>query len=76
MKWRSVYAGYLYSTPFPARASYLFFILSFFLVLFYFLTRSGILGDQLRSSFVENDMNLQLISLMAVFLLPALYLFL
>ncbi|MBS1563855.1 MAG: cytochrome c biogenesis protein CcsA, partial [Bacteroidetes bacterium] len=64
------------STGHSLRATYLFFILSFFLILFStFLTRSGVLGDLSVHAFVENDMNLQLISLMAVFLLPALYLF-
>ena len=64
------------STGHSLRATYLFFILSFFLILFStFLTRSGILGDSSVHAFVENDMNLQLISLMAVFLLPALFLY-
>jgi cytochrome c-type biogenesis protein CcmF len=40
-----------------------------------FLTRSGILGDSSVHAFVENDMNFQLISLMVVFLFPALGLF-
>ncbi len=58
------------------RATYLFFILSFFFILFStFLTRSGILGDSSVHAFVENDMNFQLISFMAVFLLPALFLY-
>lgn len=58
------------------RATYLFFILSFFFILFStFLTRSGILGDSSVHAFVENDMNFQLISFMAVFLVPALWLF-
>jgi cytochrome c-type biogenesis protein CcmF len=64
------------STGHSLRATYLFFIVSFFLILFStFLTRSGILGDSSVHAFVENDMNFQLISLMAVFLLPALVLF-
>lgn len=64
------------ATGHSLRATYLFFIVSFFLVLFStFLTRSGILGDSSVHAFVENDMNLQLISLMAVFLLPSLFLF-
>ncbi len=64
------------STGHSLRATNLFFILSFFLILFStFLTRSGILGDASVHAFVENDMNLQLVSLMAVFLLPALTLF-
>ncbi|MEP6747062.1 MAG: cytochrome c biogenesis protein CcsA [Bacteroidota bacterium] len=64
------------ATGHSLRATYLFLIMSFFLVLFStFLTRSGILGDSSVHAFVENDMNFQLISLMAVFLLPALFLF-
>ncbi len=64
------------STGHSLRATYLFFITSFFLILFStFLTRSGILGDSSVHAFVENDMNLQLTSLMAVFLVPALILF-
>jgi len=64
------------ATGHSLRATYFFFIISFFLVLFStFLTRSGILGDSSVHAFVENDMNFQLISLMAVFLLPALILF-
>ena len=64
------------ATGHSLRATYLFFITSFFLVLFStFLTRSGILGDSSVHAFVENDMNFQLISLMVVFLLPALLLF-
>ncbi len=64
------------ATGHSLRATYLFFIFSFFLILFStFLTRSGILGDSSVHAFVENDMNFQLISLMAVFLIPALVLF-
>ena len=64
------------ATGHSLRATYLFFIVSFFLVLFStFLTRSGILGDSSVHAFVENDMNFQLISLMVVFLVPALILF-
>jgi cytochrome c-type biogenesis protein CcmF len=40
-----------------------------------FLTRSGVLGDSSVHAFVENDMNIQLIMLMAVFLIPALTLY-
>ncbi len=64
------------STGHSLRATYLFFIVSFFLILFStFLTRSGILGESSVHAFVENDMNLQLVSLMAVFLIPAAILF-
>ena len=64
------------ATGHSLKATYLFFIISFFLILFStFLTRSGILGDSSVHAFVENDMNLQLILFMTVFLVPALYLF-
>jgi cytochrome c-type biogenesis protein CcmF len=64
------------STGHSLRATYLFFILSFSLVLFAtFLTRSGILGDSSVHAFVENGMNLQLIIFLLVFLVPALILF-
>ena len=64
------------STGHSLRATYLFFIVSFFLILFStFLTRSGILGDMSVHAFVENDMNFQLISLMVVFMVPAFILF-
>ncbi len=64
------------ATGHSLRATYFFFIFSFFLILFStFLTRSGILGESSVHAFVENDMNFQLISLMAVFLIPALVLF-
>lgn len=64
------------ATGHSLRPTYLFFIVSFFLVLFStFLTRSGILGDSSVHAFVENDMNFQLISLMVVFLVPALILY-
>jgi len=64
------------STGHSLRATYVFFILSFFMILFStFLTRSGILGDSSVHAFVENDMNLQLILLMAVFFFPAFILY-
>ena len=64
------------ATGHSLRATYLFLIISFFLVLFStFLTRSGILGESSVHAFVENDMNFQLISLMAVFFIPALILY-
>src|SRR5450755_1511781 len=64
------------ATGHSLRATYLFLIISFFLVLFStFLTRSGILGDSSVHAFVENDMNFQLISLMAVFFIPSLILY-
>lgn len=64
------------ATGHSLRATYLFFILSFFFILFStFLTRSGVLGDSSVHAFVDNGMNWQLIIFMAVFLLPALFLF-
>jgi cytochrome c-type biogenesis protein CcmF len=64
------------ATGHSLRATYLFFLISFFLVLFStFLTRSGILGESSVHAFVENDMNLQLLSFMGVFMLPAIVLF-
>jgi cytochrome c-type biogenesis protein CcmF len=64
------------ATGHSLRATYLFLIMSFSLVLFStFLTRSGILSDISVHAFVEKDMNLQLILLMGVFILPSLFLF-
>ncbi|HSC55150.1 MAG TPA: cytochrome c biogenesis protein CcsA [Phnomibacter sp.] len=54
------------------RTTYLFYILSFLLVLYStFLTRSGVLGDTSVHSFTDSGMNVQLIIFMAVFALPA-----
>ncbi len=65
------------STGHSLRATYFFFILSFILVLYStFLTRSGILGDTSVHAFVDSGMNFQLIALIAVFLGPAVILFL
>ncbi|MES1225985.1 MAG: cytochrome c biogenesis protein CcsA, partial [Bacteroidota bacterium] len=64
------------ATGHSLRATYFFFIMSFSLILFStFLTRSGILGDLSVHAFVENNMNIQLILLMAVFIVPGLFLF-
>jgi cytochrome c-type biogenesis protein CcmF len=64
------------ATGHSLRATYFFFIMSFSLILFStFLTRSGILGDMSVHAFVENNMNIQLILLMSVFIVPALILF-
>ncbi len=58
------------------RSTHLFFILSFWLVLYStFLTRSGILGDSSVHAFTDLGMNWQLIAFMFVFLLPALFFF-
>ncbi len=64
------------ATGHSLRATYLFLIMSFALILFStFLTRSGILSDISVHAFVEKDMNFQLIMLMAVFMIPSLILF-
>lgn len=58
------------------RATHLFFIIQFILVLYStFLTRSGILGDSSVHSFADLGMNLQLLLFLLVFLIPALMLF-
>ena len=64
------------ATGHSLRATNLFLILSFIMILFStFLTRSGILGDSSVHAFVENDMNLHLLVLIAIFLIPSLILF-
>ena len=58
------------------RATHLFFILQFLLILYStFLTRSGILGDTSVHSFADLGMNLQLLLFLCVFLFPAFILF-
>jgi cytochrome c-type biogenesis protein CcmF len=58
------------------RATHLFFILSFGLVLFStFLTRSGILGDQSVHAFTDLGMNWQLLAFLFVFIIPSLFFF-
>ena len=58
------------------RATHLFFILSFGLVLYStFLTRSGILGDTSVHAFTDLGMNWQLLTFLFVFLLPSLFFF-
>jgi cytochrome c-type biogenesis protein CcmF len=58
------------------RATHLFFILSFGLVLFStFLTRSGILGDQSVHAFTDLGMNWQLLAFLFVFVIPSLAFF-
>ena len=64
------------STGHSLRATYLFFILSFMLILYStFLTRSGILGDNSVHAFVDSGMNLQLVLFILVFLFPAVILY-
>ncbi len=60
------------ATGHSLRATYLFLILGFTLILYStFLTRSGILGDTSVHAFVGSGMDLQLILLILVFLIPA-----
>lgn len=63
-------------SKYSLRTTYLFYILSFSLVLYStFLTRSGILGDTSVHAFTGADMSAQLISFILVFFIPALWLF-
>ncbi len=58
------------------RATHLFFILSFALILYStFLTRSGILGDSSVHAFTDLGMNWQLLAFLFVFVLPSLTFF-
>lgn len=58
------------------RTTYLFYILSFSLVLYStFLTRSGVLGDTSVHAFTGADMTVQLLCFFGAFLIPALILF-
>ncbi|MDP4213852.1 MAG: cytochrome c biogenesis protein CcsA [Bacteroidota bacterium] len=60
------------ATGHSLRATYVFLILEFILVLYStFLTRSGILGDTSVHAFVGSGMDLQLILFILVFLIPA-----
>lgn len=64
------------STGYSSRSTYLFYILSFLLVLYStFLTRSGILGDTSVHAFTDSGMNVQLLLFITVFLLPAAYMY-
>ncbi len=64
------------SSGYSLKSTYLFYILSFSLVLYStFLTRSGILGDTSVHAFTEQDMSVQLISFILVFFIPAMILF-
>lgn len=58
-------------TGYSLRSTYIFFILSFFFVLYStFLTRSGILGDASVHAFTDLGMNGQLYLLMFIFIWP------
>ena len=64
------------STGYSLKSTYIFYILSFFFVLYStFLTRSGVLGDTSVHAFTDLGMNAQLIIFMFVFLVPALVLY-
>ncbi|HEY0680301.1 MAG TPA: cytochrome c biogenesis protein CcsA [Chitinophagaceae bacterium] len=64
------------STGHSLRATYLFFILTFILILYStFLTRSGVLGDTSVHAFTDLGMNFQLVLFMLIFALPSLFLF-
>lgn len=64
------------STGHSLRATYLFYILTFVLILYStFLTRSGVLGDTSVHAFTDLGMNLQLVLFMLVFAVPSLALF-
>ncbi|WP_153800414.1 cytochrome c biogenesis protein CcsA [Foetidibacter luteolus] len=57
------------STGYSLRTTYLFYFLSFILILYStFLTRSGILGDTSVHAFTGADMNVQLYLFMALFI--------
>lgn len=64
------------SSKYSLRSTYLFYILSFSLILYAtFLTRSGILGDTSVHAFTGADMNTQLLLFVLVFFIPAMILF-
>ena len=63
-------------TGYSLRATHLFFILAFGLVLYStFLTRSGILGESSVHAFTDLGMNWQLLTFLLIFVLPAFVLF-
>jgi cytochrome c-type biogenesis protein CcmF len=58
------------------RATHLFFILSFSLILYStFLTRSGVLGDSSVHAFTDLGMNFQLLTFLFIFVIPSLVFF-
>lgn len=64
------------SSKYSLKSTYLFYILSFSLILYStFLTRSGILGDTSVHAFTGADMNVQLLSFVVVFFVPAMVLY-
>ena len=65
------------ATGHSLRTTYLFFILSFIMVVFStFLTRSGVLGDSSVHSFTDLGMNTQLLLFLLLFTIPSLVLYL
>ncbi|MFT4153005.1 cytochrome c biogenesis protein CcsA [Parafilimonas sp.] len=72
-----LHTGIVYkSSGYSLKSTYIFFILSFCLVLYStFLTRSGILGDTSVHAFTERDMTTQLVGFVLVFFIPAMVLF-
>lgn len=63
-------------TGYSLKSTYLFYILSFSLVLYStFLTRSGILGDTSVHAFTGADMTVQLVLFLGIFFVPALVLY-
>jgi cytochrome c-type biogenesis protein CcmF len=64
------------SSGYSLKSTYLFYILSFSLVLYStFLTRSGILGDTSVHAFTEQDMTVQLVGFALIFFIPAMTLY-
>ncbi|ULQ57813.1 cytochrome c biogenesis protein CcsA [Flavihumibacter rivuli] len=64
------------ATGHSLRATFVFFILGFVLVLYStFLTRSGVLGDSSVHSFTDLGMNTQLLLFLLIFFIPAFVLF-
>nr|MCU0396040.1 cytochrome c biogenesis protein CcsA [Chitinophagaceae bacterium] len=64
------------STGYSLRSTYLFYILTFLLILYStFLTRSGVLGDTSVHAFTDLGMNFQLLAFIGVFLIPAFWMY-
>jgi len=61
------------STGYSLRSTYLFYFLSFLLILYStFLTRSGVLGDTSVHAFTDLGMNTQLLVFLLIFVVPTL----
>ncbi|HEY0297580.1 MAG TPA: cytochrome c biogenesis protein CcsA [Arachidicoccus sp.] len=64
------------NSKYSLKITYIFYILAFSLVLYStYLTRSGVLGDTSVHSFTGADMDVQLISFILIFFIPAIVLF-